>query len=153
MRTFRKLILHADVSGSGGNCRVLDTTSVINVSSGTGKNQTVNQMDYSVARRNNVSQEEFLAEIDYDVIPDVVSITELARNVVTYIGGYMIKMLIKTVHCEECADLLLADATDTSNYRFIKRRNLGNLFSLTIMTLSFINFVLQVLTYIHRVAL
>lgn len=125
MRTFRKLILHANVSGRGGNCRVLDATSVLNVSSDSSKN-IANEIDISVLRKNSVSQEEYLADINYDVIPEVISLSELSRNVVTYIGGYIIKMLMRTIQCEDCVDLLIADEIQNSSYTFIKRRNLGN---------------------------
>lgn len=126
MRTFRKLILHANVSGRGGNCRVLDTTSVLTVSSDNSRSSTMNEIDISVMRKNNVSQEEYLADVEYDVIPEVISLTELSRNVVTYIGGYLIKMLMRTLRCEECIDLLIADDAEDNRYIFIKRRNLGN---------------------------
>ncbi|KAJ8946376.1 hypothetical protein NQ314_008908, partial [Rhamnusium bicolor] len=57
---------------------------------------------------------------NYDTLPKLISLTDYSENFVIYIAGYVIKMLQKTVHCEECLELLVAIRTI-----LIKRRNLG----------------------------
>lgn len=127
MRTFRKLILHADVSGAGGNCRVLDTTTVLTVTSGTKKDLSINEIDISSLKRNNLNLDDYLKEQNYDVLPELVSLSEYCETVVAYIGGYVVKMLNRTVHCEDCLDLLTTTDIEDKAYLLIKKRNLGKL--------------------------
>ncbi|XP_018571162.1 uncharacterized protein LOC108910899 [Anoplophora glabripennis] len=62
---------------------------------------------------------------NYDVLSKTYSLTNYSENVVSYIAGYVIKMIKKTVHCEDCLSLLIEENPDDPNYYLIKRRNLG----------------------------
>lgn len=94
MRSFRKLLLHSRITGQGGNCRVLDSTTVLSVSSSTVK-VSEEFVDVSLYRKYGLDVESALIDHDYDIIPEFIDL--LACNVVTYIAGYVIKMLERTL--------------------------------------------------------
>lgn len=124
MRTYRKLILHANVRGQGGNCQVLDTTSVLTISSGTKKKPILDYIDYVDVRR--FAENFYPKDHDYDVLQKYIPINTYTSNVVTYISGYVVKMMQRQTHCEECLNLLVDYSQTSSNYMFLNRRNLGN---------------------------
>lgn len=123
MRAFKKLLLYADVKIQDGNCRLLDATHTLVVCSGSKNDIVLKHMDISSMRRCEI---DLSKTENYNCIPQIFSLSEYSYNVVTYIAGYVIKMLARTSYCVECFDLLLANSNvNNSNYNFIKRRNLG----------------------------
>lgn len=133
MRSYKKLLLHADISDSSGNCRVLDTTSILTVSSGgaSKKDSILQQVDLYDVRKHNIHYHQYIESMqdhNYDVLSKEISLTDYSENVVSYIAGYVIRMMKKTVHCEECLSLLIEENPNQPNYYLIKRRNLGNSF-------------------------
>lgn len=126
MRSYRKLLIHADVRGEGGNCQVLDATSMLSINT----ERASTSVDMACLKKNDISIEnEIIAEHNYDITSNFVALSEYIENVVTYMGGYVLKMLNKTVKCEECLELLHASDEEikSNNYAFIKRRNLGKI--------------------------
>lgn len=104
MHTFRKLLLFSSISERGGNCKVLDDTIVLKVPSSTIKKAVTDQIDVSLYRQYNleVSKNETVTEHDYDVLPCFIDLNAFSTNVVTYISGYVVKMLKRTYRCPEC---------------------------------------------------
>lgn len=105
----------------------MDSTSILSVSSKTQKESTINAIDITDIRKNNIDCHTYLNgvnNINYDIIPDIIDINEFYENV-TYIAGYVITMLKKALLCKVCIDLLICEEPDGINYLLIKRRNLG----------------------------
>lgn len=84
-------------------------------------------IDFAILRKQAADYNRIVEEHDYDLLPEHISLTDFCDNVVTYIGGYVIKMLTKILHCEECFDMILLekDAVCQKKYTFMKRRDLG----------------------------
>ena len=99
----RKLLLHSQISGEGGNCRVIDTTTVLHVPSSTTASKTDETIDVELCRNYGIDVSDTIADPNYDITPEYVSLSEVAINVVTYIAGFVLKMLCsKTIYCAEC---------------------------------------------------
>lgn len=92
MRSFRKLILHANISGKGGNCFVLDTSTILTVTVGT-KNMSIKEIDIATIRQHSIPEDTFLREHDYDLVSSFISLNEYVKNVVTYMTGYVVRMM------------------------------------------------------------
>lgn len=124
MRSYRKLILNADISGHGGNCQVLETTNILTIDSGSRKIPLIQTVDISNVRRSDIPFNP-LEEHDYCLTKEYIDLTEYAQNVVTYMSGYVIKMLQKMVFCPDCLDQLTNLSNEDPNYFLINSRNLG----------------------------
>lgn len=125
MRSFRKLLLHTRISGQGGNCRVLDSTTVLSVSSSTVK-VPEESIDVSLYRKYGLDIENAPIDHDYDLIPEFIDL--LASNVVTYIAGYVVKMLERTLKCYDCfsaCEYIAADIHDDLSFKLITHKNKG----------------------------
>jgi hypothetical protein len=65
-----------------------------------------------------------IVNVDHDYLPSLTSLTQYSENVVEYIAGYVVKSVIKVLHCVPCTNAL----TDSSNVcEFIKFKNKGSL--------------------------
>lgn len=129
MYTYRKLILFSSVSERGGNCKVLDDTLVLTVPS-TSRSLVHSEFDISLYRRYNFDViKDIQCDHDYDISSDIIELNEVVENVVTYISGYIVKMLIKIVKCQECIDSCLFNDeeinSDMFHYRFLIFKNKG----------------------------
>lgn len=126
MRTFRKLILHANISERGGSCQVIDTTSVLSVT--IGQHTQNKNIDIANIRKQAIEYEAFTKDHNYDVALHHITISEFCDNVVNYMGGYVLKMMARTIYCEECLDLLVLKDLNMENAKskLIRRRDLGN---------------------------
>lgn len=125
MRSYRNLLIYADVRNSEGNCEVLDSSSILAVTKTDKENSRL--IDVSTLRKNDVPLEAILQDHNYDCTSEFLTLTELAENIVTYMAGYVVKMLSKIVTCEECIEEIIAtnDEANSKSYSYIKKRNLG----------------------------
>lgn len=99
---------------------VLEATSLLTFNTGSKKHPQLTNIDISDIRKHNVDVE---SSLDYDITDIYIEISELTRNIITCMSGYVTKMLRKTVSCLDSLDLLFT--TENSNYRFMKLRSLG----------------------------
>lgn len=129
-RSFKKLILFSKISGRGGNCRVLDTTSVLTVSPTSQKeNAGIDSYDISFCRKYNIDPLSLqISEHDYST-PQFLELNEVISNVVCYMAGYVVKMLQKRLSCIECKLSCTIVSTEPLNehspYRLIDFKNKG----------------------------
>lgn len=68
--------------------------------------------------------ERILDDHDY-IVPQFVDLSENAENVITYISGYVIRMLKKRISCPECICSTLEVPEQNSSYKLIYRKNEG----------------------------
>lgn len=129
MQTMRRLLLHSSVSGRGGNCKVLDTTTVLTVSSTTTKKIENRSFDISVFRKYNLDPVDHLRDHDYDVLPHFIELSVVSQNVVTYISGFVVKMLQRKLNCSVCLEKCgtAVEIQDNFSYQFLFLKNRGNL--------------------------
>lgn len=106
-------------------CRVMDTTTVLTVSSGTKNVPLMQTIDISDLRRNNINYDVFTQDHCYDVTPYYISLNEYSQNVVPYMSGYVLKMLKKIIFCEKCLELTVEQKPTDKSYTLMRRRNLG----------------------------
>ncbi|KAB0795036.1 hypothetical protein PPYR_11875 [Photinus pyralis] len=131
MQTFRRLLLHTkiDASGRSGNCRVLDDTVILTVpSQSTVQMSGSNMPDIPLLRRYGLDaliEEE--RDHDYDILPIAIDFNNLTANIVTYISGYVIKMLKRRFKCPDCVEGCIGHEFD-EDYRFLFKKNKGGLY-------------------------
>lgn len=83
-------------------------------------------LDTSLIKKYNLDITEYITDHDYDVLPTFIDITNNAENVITYISGFVIKMLKKRIACPKCICSTLLASQDTS-YQLIHRKNRGKI--------------------------
>lgn len=128
MRTFRKLRLHSKISGQDGNCRVLDSTTVLHISSSTQKRDSFQNVDVGLCQKYGLDIVDILQDHDNDMPAQCIPLTKLVTNVVTYISGFVVKMLCRTLHCDECIFECFQHLEETYNiqkYEFLSLKNRG----------------------------
>ncbi|CAH0558622.1 unnamed protein product [Brassicogethes aeneus] len=126
--TFRRLLLHTKISQGEGNCKVLDATTVLSIPS-TSVKSTVEEVDFSMYRKFSYEPADFLLDHNYDILSGVVELNTLTSNVVTYISGYVVKMLEESNKCAECilGCRSTMDAINDESYSLISFKDKGGL--------------------------
>lgn len=128
--TFRRLLLHSKISGRGGNCKVLDIWKKRNVI----WHILIRKYGFDLA-------EQECNNHDYDLIPDFIDVSEVSANVVTYISGFVLKILHRTVKCLQCLDecaTALERVKENPLYKLIFRKNRGTYNGCTICFYYFV---------------
>lgn len=81
-------------------------------------------IDTSLYKKYNLDIAQTICDHDYD-LPKFVDLTSNAENVVTYISGFVIKMLKKRVKCPECFYSTLLVSEEDSSYNLLKKKDRG----------------------------
>lgn len=112
----KKLIVHCEIKeGNTGNCIPLENISILNVSSA---NKSINIINATTTEN---STRKWLHILDTENIDDHTYcipfpwMTEYKNEVIRYIAGYILRKLMKTLHCTECVNALKEQHTCTSN--------------------------------------
>lgn len=125
--SLRRLLLHSRVDGQGGNCRLIDSTVVLSVSSKTGK--VSEPIDYSLVKKYGLELDDMVLHDneEYNVTKFFISLNEMASDVVAYIAGYVIKMLLNRNLCPDCLDsgVFLNINEEIRHYKLINRKDRG----------------------------
>ncbi|EFA01018.1 Transposable element P transposase-like Protein [Tribolium castaneum] len=105
---YKRLIVHHEIkSGDTGNVINLDSTTILNCSS---RGVTTN----ASGEENIVSFEEelkYMDEFDFQSQSSSWDLTDYVLDVVSYISGFVVKSLNKSVTCMQCLRLLEGDRT------------------------------------------
>lgn len=119
------MLLHARIPGEGGNCRVLDTTQILDIGK---QNIPIRTEDVFHNRKYNIDIEETsaLKDHDYNILNIQLHLDMYIENVVSYVSGYVIKMMYRIIKCETCLSSLLINETHSIDYRLIERKNRGD---------------------------
>lgn len=130
--TYQRILSHCQISDRGiGNCLPIEEISILNATS------TVETINASVPMRHLIDndestnqvtpstsmeaiEEEFLA--DHDYLFDPTALTEYTKNVVEYIGGFIVRHLNKKMRCETCLSILTRNAEKYNSLIYFKNR-------------------------------
>lgn len=127
--TFKKLIVHTEIKNTGtGNCIPLENIPILHTPSTHDPvhviNATTNQNSYqnwlNVFHTTDYSHD-YNLHVQYPF-----STTEYKNEVITYMAGYILRRLMKTLRCSECVITLMERSTNT-NCNLINIKNRGSL--------------------------
>lgn len=148
------MLIHCRISGRGGNCRVFDSTTVLTVPS-TSIEKQLQSYDISLYRKYNLDfSQHQVHNHDYDLISNFVELTEVSSNIVTYISGYVLKMLQRTVKCIDCLEgssTTSERVKGNSSYKLIFKKNWGTSGGLYIPSAGVTSICLVVEKYIRKI--
>ena len=102
---YKQLLMRHNIKGGRGNCIAQDETEILNSvkdqceinSSPTGIS------DVAIARRYDMElRQPESGDHDYCDVPNVVELSEYKEAAISYIAGYVVRMVEKKIHCMEC---------------------------------------------------
>jgi len=117
---FKRFLVHQDIRVTNGNCTPRDATCFLAMSSGVLK---------STKRKHHC--ESILKISSHEDIPDaghlLQSLSEYKENVIAYISGYVVKMVEKSISCEECILSLHSTGGSMDHFGLLQRKKYGRL--------------------------
>lgn len=120
---FLRLLVHVEVKGKlSGNCLPLEEMNILHCSSAI---KSINQTTPTDAFDEEDPDEG--EDLNLGILTELNTYNEL---VVTYIGGFVTKKLEKSIKCQHCIDVLVADTEDSINlhkYELITVKTRGGL--------------------------
>lgn len=137
IRTYKRLLLRHDVNLDGGNCVAQDQTEILSMTS---SKRIVNITDVHFERlvedaAVNKLQEEMNIALPLDL-------SEFAENAVTYIAGYVIKIIKRHWRCPQCIEALFASSTEDpadTSLKFINFKSRGLYYAVFFYKILFTN--------------
>ena len=107
MSAYKRLIMRHEIKGLGGNCVPLDATSILNATVPASKKC----QDFMMARRYDTlcltqDTEDHDDLFVGDDMPEPSPLSPYKQAAVGYISGYVVRMVIKRIHCIECQTAL-----------------------------------------------
>ena len=116
-RILRKILVgKIDLSfTTGSNCQSIDNTIIAAI-------PTVNDIVSSDPTVNELN-----SNFDHDYVPEYDSLTKYCENVVTYIGGLIVRKLRKTINCALCLSELFSDGNQGITFELINVKKFGGL--------------------------
>ena len=122
--------MHHNVEGGLGNCTVQDTTTILSVTLDSIPVQGLQEdtLDMSVARMYDLQPRVPLtSDHDYVNIPNKAILSQYKKAVVSYIAGYVVRMVKRKIKCAECHLTLTAEDEMVANVgsQFISLKNRG----------------------------
>jgi len=129
---YKRLLMRHDIKANKGNCSAQDATRILTAASF--KNITKRAVpdktqDMLIARRYDLQlRQPMTSHHDYADIPPFNKLSVFLESVVTYIAGYVVRMVKRTLKCQDC--LLALTQNDNVNlpaYRLIAVKTRGGL--------------------------
>lgn len=117
------MLLHHDIKSINGNCIAQDQTNILTVTSTKTKLEIT---DIHLNRRN----DEIYRILDEMQLSLPLELNEYTENVISYISGYVIRMIQRQLHCPICLASLYAyheDSKDDNSLKLINRKSRGTL--------------------------
>ena len=102
---YKQLLMRHNIKGGRGNCSAQDETEILNsVTDQLDINSAPNGIsELAIARRYDMQvRESESSDDDYCDIPNVVELYEYKEAAISYIAGYVVRMVEKKIHCMEC---------------------------------------------------
>jgi hypothetical protein len=136
---YKRLLIRHEIKGVGGNCMPLDSTGILFVTRDviTDKSLLHNDvLDVSVARRydlvlkqENDEVSQLLLEHKYaKKCEDLSSLSEFKMFVITYVAGYVVKMVRRIWRCPTCLEALYSSDDGVCNtMMFVNLKDKGGL--------------------------
>jgi hypothetical protein len=131
---YKRLLMRHNVEGGLGNCIRQDQTALLNVDSvcePSGENNC-DSLDMSIARFYDLpTRLPVCDDHDYTDTPPISDLSEYKTAVVTYIAGFVVRMVKRKISCPQCTAALTADSDVTVNTgigeEFLNFKNRGGL--------------------------
>ena len=108
--TYKKLLLRNAVESGHGNCTPQDQTTILNVVEDCTR-------FVSIQRKNDNVEDEADNSADFvaEALPDVDSLSEFKSAAISYIAGYVVKMVCRRVQCAPCEGALISSSAVSDN--------------------------------------
>uniref|UniRef100_A0A1Y1K320 THAP-type domain-containing protein n=4 Tax=Photinus pyralis TaxID=7054 RepID=A0A1Y1K320_PHOPY len=126
---FKKLLIQAEFkNSSNGNCVPLECFSILHCSSTRESTRAVEIINETCFKKTHTDD-------DLDVYDDITDhnyvqlpgqLTEFTKQIVAYMGGFVVRKLLKKIKCEECIEAL---TSSVQNVPLIALRDKGGLIS------------------------
>lgn len=123
MHTYRRLLIHSAILSNTGNCIAQDQTKILTVSS---THQPIEISDINILRKSDEEIEDISQKIKI-VLP--LHLNEFTENVISYISGFVIKVIQKQIRCSACIEALRFSEVDEADrtLKLISRKTRGGL--------------------------
>ena len=103
---YKQLLMRHNITGGQGNCVPQDDTEMLsNVENqSNGKSSTVAIEDVMIARKYDLALRDEPAATDHDYcdIGNSMELSEFKTSAISYIAGYVVRMVERKVHCMKC---------------------------------------------------
>ncbi len=103
---YKQLLMRHNITGGRGNCVPQDDTEMLsNVEDeSNSKSSTIEIKDVMIARRYDLALRPEPAATDHDYcdVPNVMELSEFKTSAISYIAGYVVRMVERTIHCLKC---------------------------------------------------
>ena len=130
---YKRLIVRNEIAGVAGNCMAMDSTSILFVTNSTPpENSEICCADVdSIIKRYDVELRlpSDRSDHDYVDLPNNETLSSLKEYVVSYISGFVVRKVRKTIRCQACIaslELKLGEAVDRK-LQFVVAKNRGGL--------------------------
>jgi len=134
---YKRLLMRHNVQGGLGNITVQDETRLLSVtldSTQDSRNSGIQRdtLDMAVARFYDVMYRPPLqSEHDYADVPNISAVSEYKQSAITYIAGYVVRMVKRKIHCAECQLALICNDCNalqgSIGGQFLKLKDMGGL--------------------------
>lgn len=132
--SYKRLLVHHDINSTclDGNCTALDTTRMLTISSVQKKSKKfLDPHDNTFLEDFDLNERAPVAfDHDYCDAPAVARISAFKEVAVTYISGYVVRMIMRMLKCQTCKMALLSDdrsLSSLSSPALLRRKDKGGL--------------------------
>ena len=101
---YKQLLMRHNIEGGRGNCSPQDDTEILNgVNDQCEMNNSQLATDVAIARRYDLELREPVAnDHDYCDVPNSIVLSDYKEAVISYVAGFVVKMVEKKIHCMKC---------------------------------------------------
>ncbi len=129
---YKRLLMRHNIEGGLGNCLRQDQTALLNVDVVCEQSGDYNtdSLDMSMARFYDIpTRKPICDDHDYADMPPINTLSDYKTAVVTYIAGFVVRMVKRKISCPRCTAALTADVTVNGGIgeQFLKLKNRGGL--------------------------
>ena len=122
--TYKRLLMRHNIESGNGNVTAQDATKLLNANTDSivMNNLQTDTLDVSLARRYDFElRTPVQSDHDYSDVPNFGNLSNYKMSVVTYMAGYVVKMVRLKIHCPDCLTALTDDVpSDTLGLTFLK---------------------------------
>lgn len=126
---YKKLLVKAELRDvDSGNCQSLEKISILTCSSSVQNiNITSEPRTLDTTEEDEYSLLYEMAEFDEEVSMLIQDLSVFSIQAITYIAGFVVRALMKTLKCETCIGVLTANDKEDEQYNFTKVKDKGGL--------------------------
>ena len=106
---YKQLLMRHNIEGGRGNCTRQDDTEILNSVKDQCEidSQPTGISDVAIARRYDLELRQPAAtDHDYCDVSNAIELSEYKEAAISYIAGYVVKMVVKKIHCPQCTAAL-----------------------------------------------